>query len=48
MPINVDVVSKEDYAKWLAERQEAAKAASAGAPAATTAANNAASASATL
>jgi cytochrome c oxidase subunit II len=45
MPIAVDVVSKEDYAKWLAAQQEAAKAA---APAATTAANSAASASATL
>jgi cytochrome c oxidase subunit 2 len=46
MPINVDVVSKEDYAKWLAAQQEAAKAAAK--PAATTAANTAASASATL
>ena len=45
MPIAVDVVSKEDYAKWLAAQQEAAKAS---APAATTAANSAASASATL
>jgi cytochrome c oxidase subunit 2 len=46
MPIAVDVVSKEDYAKWLAAQQEAVKAAAA--PAATTAANTAASASATL
>jgi cytochrome c oxidase subunit 2 len=40
MPIAVDVVSKEDYAKWLAAKKEAAKeAAAAPAPAATTAAN---------
>jgi cytochrome c oxidase subunit II len=40
MPIAVDVVSKEDYAKWLAAQKEAAKAAATGAaPAATTAAN---------
>ncbi len=38
MPIVVTVVSKEDFAKWLAAQQEAAKAAAAGAqPAATTA-----------
>jgi len=48
MPIVVEVVSKEDYAKWVADHQESAKDAAAGAPAATTAANTAASASATL
>ncbi|MBS0396288.1 MAG: cytochrome c oxidase subunit II [Proteobacteria bacterium] len=38
MPIVVTVVSKEEFAKWLAAQQEAAKAAAAGAqPAATTA-----------
>jgi len=38
MPIVVQVLSKEDFAKWLAAKQEAAKAAAAGAePAATTA-----------
>lgn len=35
MPIVVEVVAKDDFAKWLAAKQEAAKAA--GAPAATTA-----------
>jgi len=49
MPIVVDVVSKEDYAKWLAAQQDAAKAAAAGtASAATTAANTTAPAAATL
>jgi cytochrome c oxidase subunit 2 len=49
MPIVVEVVSKEDYAKWLAAQQEAAKAASSGAaPAAATAANTAAPAAASL
>jgi cytochrome c oxidase subunit II len=39
MPIVVQVLSKDDFAKWLAAKQEAAKAAAAGAqqPAATTA-----------
>jgi len=49
MPIVVDVVSKEDYAKWLAAQQEATKAATAGASAtATTAANTNAPAAASL
>lgn len=37
MPIVVQVLSKEDFAKWLAARQEAAKTAAAAQPAATTA-----------
>ena len=39
MPVVVEVVSKEDFAKWLAGQQESAKAAKGGAnaPAATTA-----------
>ena len=49
MPIVLDVVSKEDYAKWLAAQQEATKAATAGASAtATTAANTNAPAAASL
>ena len=38
MPIVVTVLSKEDFAKWLAEQQAAAKTATTTAPAATTAA----------
>ena len=38
MPIVVNVLSKEDFAKWLAEQQAAAKTATTTAPAATTAA----------
>ena len=38
MPIVVNVVSKEDFAKWLAAQQDAAKAATTTAPAATAAA----------
>jgi cytochrome c oxidase subunit 2 len=37
MPIVVQVLSKEDFAKWLAAKQEAAKTAAAAQPAATTA-----------
>ena len=36
MPIVVQVLSKEDFGKWLAAKQEAAKAAAAGAQPATT------------
>jgi cytochrome c oxidase subunit II len=47
MPIVVNVVSKEDFARWVADQQAAAKAAAEGAaPTATTATTNAPAASA--
>jgi cytochrome c oxidase subunit 2 len=47
MPIVVNVVSKEDFAKWLAEQQDAAKAAAADAAPAATAATTTAPAATT-